>query len=333
MRPMSQRFLYILASSLLFTACYTAPGTPTPGAGGSSAGAGGTSGSSSSSSGAGGEGTGGSGASGGGSSTPLACSPLPKANGTIVQVDPANVADLPSMVFGAESGTTIVLAKGQYLIPAPLHFTKNNVTLRSATDNAEDVIIDGDYTVTENIMINASNVTIAHVTVTRAIDHPIHIYPPGPGVDVKGTYLYGLRLIDGGEQFIKANPLGSEPGYIDEGRVECSLFELTDAGRPHIESCCGGCYTGGIDVHAGWNWQVRSNTFRGIYCNTGLAEHAIHFWKGSRDTLIENNTIIDCGRGIGFGLGNGGGDRKYPDNPYQDPTFAHYDGIIRNNVV
>ena len=322
---MRTQFLSVLSVVFLFMAC-SDPGTTTSstkGAGGN-AGTGGT----------GGDGGSAGNASGGnGGASPMACAPLPKANGQIIDVDVSKAAELPGIVAGAPSGSTLVLAKGTYTIPATLQFTKTDVTLRSATDNATDVIIDGAYAVNETIAISASNVTIAHVTVTRAVDHPIHVYPPGAGVDVKGTYLYGLRLIDGGEQFVKVNPIVGQTGYVDEGRVECSHFELTDAGRPNVEPCCGGCYTGGIDVHAGWKWQVRNNTFRGIYCNTGLAEHAIHFWKGSRDTLVENNVIIDCGRGIGFGLGSGGGDRKYPDNPYGDPNLAHYDGIIRNNVV
>jgi hypothetical protein len=188
--------------------------------------------------------------------------------------------------------------------------------------------------VNEAIAISASNVTIAHVTVTRAIDHPIHVYPPGPGQDVLGTHIYGVWFIDGGEQFLKVNPIQGQTGYIDEGLVECSLFRMTEQGIPHVEPCCGGCYTGGIDVHAGWKWVVRNNRFEGIHCNaSGLAEHAIHFWKGSRDTLVENNTIIDCARGIGFGLGSGAGDRMYPDAPYGGAMLAHYDGIIRNNVI
>jgi hypothetical protein len=112
------------------------------------------------------------------------------------------------------------------------------------------------------------------------------------------------------------------------------VFLMTDAGRPNIESCCGGCYTGGIDAHAAWNWVVRNNRFEGIYCdNGGLAEHAVHFWKGARGTLVENNVIVDCARGIGFGLDGGQGERVYPDNPHNGEMLAHYDGVIRNNVI
>lgn len=328
---MLERTIGLLGVLLFVWACgdsgaQTSQSTSTEGAGGAAgAGNGGAGGA--------GGGAGGAGAAGGGEPTSNACNPLPKANGTTIEVTPAQAGELAAIVSGAASGTTIVLAKGTYPLATTLQFAKANVTLRSATDIAEDVVIDGAYSVNEMIAISASNVTIAHVTVTRAVDHPIHIYPLNAGADIKGTLLYGLRLIDGGEQFVKVNPIVGQAGYVDEGRIECSHFELTDAGRPHVEPCCGGCYTGGIDVHAGWKWQVRNNTFRGIYCDTGLAEHAIHFWKGSRDTLVENNVIIDCGRGIGFGLGSGGGDRKYPDNPYNDSTLAHYDGLIRNNVI
>jgi hypothetical protein len=150
---------------------------------------------------------------------------------------------------------------------------------------------------------------------------------------VKNLVVYRARLVDNGEQFIKVNNIAGQLGYIDDGRVECSEFLLTDEGRPHIETAVSGCYTGGIDVHNAWNWIVRKNRFEGIYCETGLAEHAIHFWKGSRDTLVENNVIIDCARGIGFGLGGGAGERLYPDNPYNGEMLSHFDGIIRNNVI
>ncbi len=204
----------------------------------------------------------------------------------------------------------------------------------SKSDDATKVTIDGQYTVAELIAVSASDVTIADVTLTHGVDHAIHAYPPAANTDVKNLVVYRARLVDNGEQFIKINNIAGQPGYIDEGRVECSQFLMTDAGRPHVESCCGGCYTGGIDAHNAWKWVVRKNQFEGIYCDgAGLAEHAIHFWKGSRDTLVENNTIINCARGIGFGLGGGGGERKYPDNPYGGAMLAHFDGIIRNNVI
>ena len=91
------------------------------------------------------------------------------------------------------------------------------------------------------------------------------------------------------------------------------------------------------DVHAARGWIVRQSRFEDIYCaGEGLAEHAIHFWVGSRDTVVENNVIVDCARAIGFGLGeNGNGEgRAYQDDPYPGAGYiGHYDGLIRNNAV
>ncbi len=111
---------------------------------------------------------------------------------------------------------------------------------------------------------------------------------------------------------------------------------MTAAGRPHIESLGGSsCYTGGSDGHQSRGWRVARNSFTGIYCETGpLAEHAIHFWTGSRDTVVERNIIRDCARGIGFGLVDTGDTRVYADNPYPGVGYiGHSDGIIRNNVI
>jgi hypothetical protein len=146
--------------------------------------------------------------------------------------------------------------------------------------------------------------------------------------------LYGLRLIDGGQQFVKVNANTGRTAWVDSGRLACSFFQLTDAGRPHVDQSIP-CYTGGIDAHGSRGWSVQWNRFEDIQCaGQGLAEHAIHFWDGARDTIAENNTIVNCARGIGFGLGDTGTGRAYADDPYPGAGFiGHYDGIIRNNVI
>jgi hypothetical protein len=286
----------------------------------------------------GGDDGGGGDANGDGGVTPVVgCDPLPPPTGNRITVTPAQADQLPAIVAGAASGDTIVLDDGTYVLPAIVQMSTPGVTLRSASDDATRVTLDAAYVVPEALQITASNVTIAHVTITRAVDHPIHVTAPSGGPDNTGFVMYGVHLVDGGEQFLKVNPPGTRDAWVDDGRVECSVFQMTAAGRPNVEPNPGGCYTGGIDVHSAWGWVVRQNRFEGIYCeNGGLAEHAIHFWVGARDTVVENNVIVNCARAIGFGLGeNGNGNtRVYDPDPYPGAGYiGHYDGIIRNNAV
>lgn len=265
------------------------------------------------------------------------CAPLPPATGTTVKVTPAQATSLPGIVAAAKSGTTILLEDGSYVMQGNesqrrLTFAVAGVTLRSASGDRSKVVIDGEYKTNEIVFVSASDVTIAHLTIKRAVDHLVHV-TGAPG-NVKNTRLHDLQLVDSGEQFVKVNGDG-KGNWADQGRLECSHLELTAAGRPHVEPNPGGCYTGGIDGHGAWGWQVRLNTFKGIYCDgAGLAEHAVHFWTGSRDTLVERNRILSCARGIGFGLGQSGAARTYSPDPYPAVAYkGHIDGIIRNNLI
>jgi hypothetical protein len=286
----------------------------------------------------------GNGNSGGSTALPSKdCAPLANLPADAILVTPEQADELPGIVRDAAAGATIALADGTYRMSAGdeaarrIQITKPGITLRSVSANAEAVILDGEYQTEEMVTINATDVTIAAVTLMHAVNHPIHVMG-GPTENVSNVRLTGLRIIDAGEQFVKVNSSGATPNtYADDGILECSLLELTAQGRPQVEPTPGGCYTGGIDAHSAQGWVVRLNTFRGIYCEgSGLAEHAVHFWSASRDTLVERNIIIDCARGIGFGLGDGSGagaDREYDDEP--SPGVAgyvgHHGGVIRNN--
>lgn len=307
-------------------------GSGTGGAGGTTGGMGGS------------EASGGSAGGAGADAGALGCEQLPEPSGEVIEVEPEQADELPEIVRDAPSGATIVLADGVYRMTGSdeasrrIQIVTEGVSLRGASGDPAQVVIDGEYRTEEIITVNASDVTIADLTIEHAVHHPIHV-TGGPDGDVTGSVLHDLRILDGGEQFVKINTSGATPNtYTDDGIVECSHFELTDEGRPHVVPDPGGCYTGGIDGHQARGWVVRQNTFVGIHCENGsLAEHAIHFWTASRDTLVERNTIIDCARGIGFGLGDGGGgdpDRAYADDPYPGVGYVgHYDGVIRNNVI
>lgn len=261
------------------------------------------------------------------------CEALPPPAGEVVHVDPTMADELRAIVAAAGSGATILLANGLYDLSGGdashrLSFETPGVTLRSASGERDAVVLDGGYGTSELVSILASDVTVADLTLRRAFDHPIHVSGT-PGNPISGTLLHNLRIVDPGQQAIKINPIGD--GYADDGTIECCSIELTDAGRAEIRD---NCYTGGVDGHQAWGWVVRRNRIAGFWCDDGLSEHGVHFWNASRDTLVEQNVIADCARGIGFGLGANGTSRSYPDDPYPGVGYlGHIDGIARNNFV
>jgi parallel beta helix pectate lyase-like protein len=258
------------------------------------------------------------------------CPPLPAPPGNVVDVTPAQAGQLAGIVGSAGSGDTIRLADGTYLLNGGLlHFSTPGVTLRSASGNRDAVVLDNDYQGGDLILIRASNVTIADLTVRRAWYHPIHVTPASS--HVTGTLIHNVRVVDPGEQAIKINADGTQTLFVDDGVIRCSRIELTDAGRPQIRN---NCYTGGVDAHRARGWRIRDNVIEGFWCPSGLSEHGIHLWTGSRDTVVERNQIRNCARGIGLGLGSATPGRTYLDNPCGGAAnIGHYDGVVRNNFV
>jgi hypothetical protein len=247
-------------------------------------------------------------------------------------VTPDQAGQLPSLVADAETGTTILLADGTYDISGAnlLHFTTPGVSLRSASGDRDAVVIDADYALGEILLIQADDVTIADMTLQRAMWHPIHVTGKSDE-NTENTMIYNVRVVDPGQQAIKINDSG-EDYHCDNGTIACSSIEMTDEGRTHVSDC----YTGGIDAHSAWGWTVRDNYVEGFWCEQGLSEHAVHFWVTGRDTLVERNVIVDCARGVGFGLGASGNgmERVYDDDPCPGADYlGHVDGIIRNNTV
>ena len=262
------------------------------------------------------------------------CPPLDPPSGPTITV--SSVAALRSAVNGAASGDTILVADGDYNLDGVyLRFDVPNVTLRSASGDRENVVLDGNYVTTEIVQIVASNVTIADMTLREAYYHPIHISSTS-GAHTTGTMIYNVHIIDPGEQAIKINPYTGENAlyFPDDGAIACSHIELTDVGRPHIRN---DCYTGGVDAHQARDWVIRDNLIEGFWCESGLSEHGIHLWRSCRDTLVERNELRGNARGIGFGLASSGdGIRTYSDNPCPSAGGGyvdHYGGIIRNNFV
>lgn len=246
------------------------------------------------------------------------CQPLAIPGGTIDTVN--NVSELSSALDRANSNNgqmTIILNPGIYQLTSNLLFISSNManlTIRGATGNRQDVTIKGqgwnDNSVTHIFNVAADSFTLADVTIGEVYYHPIQIHSNDEDADY--CHIQNVRIVDAKEQFIKVSGGGTK--FADDGKVLCCLFEFTSGiGFQY--------YTGGIDAHRAKNWMVKHNTFKHIRSpDSGLAEHAIHFWRESAGTIVDGNIIINCDRGIGFGLGN-------------SLTDGHMGGLIMNNFV
>lgn len=241
--------------------------------------------------------------------------PLPAPTGKVVHVK--NEGQLQDAVWGARSGTTILLAPGTYKLSETLNFNREmaDVVIRGATDNRDDVVIVGKGMAnfrygdvpfgiwTGN---GVTRLTIANLTLRDFYFHPI-IFNAG----TQQPRVYNVRLVNAGEQFIKANPDGNGGG-VNGGVVEYCVLEYDTAARSD--------YTNGVDVHMGRDWIIRHNLFRRIRSDKGLAGPAVLMWNNSRNTVVEGNTFIDNHRDISLGLVS----RDVND---------HTGGIVRNNMI
>jgi hypothetical protein len=205
---------------------------------------------------------------------------------------------------------TILIADGSYQIASiewyP-YITASDVVFRSLSGIRDNVMLTGNGmidvapNVESGFYLVGDNITIADLTIKDVGNH---------GIATQGDnlFVHNVRIQDTFEQMIKGT---SADDGADFGIVQCSLFEYTAGIGPQW-------YIGGLDIHKGDQWIVRDNIFRNIASPEGsTAEHAVHFWNNSANNIVERNWIINCDRGIGFGLG---------DSPNEG-------GIIRNNMI
>ncbi len=205
----------------------------------------------------------------------------------------------------------ILIDDGEYRLNNMLYITADNVTFRSRSGNRDAVVLQGagmSGSVPHIFLVTAINFTVSDLTLGWVKNHGIQIQGEQ---DADAPLIHNVRFVDTYEQMLKVSYRSGDSTNSDSGIVEYSLFEYTSGVGPQY-------YIGGIDAHQAHNWVVRNNVFRHIRSpERSLAEHAIHFWSESQNTVIENNVIVNCDRGIGFGLGDRG----------------HIGGLIRNNMV
>lgn len=231
------------------------------------------------------------------------CPPFPPPTGRTIYV--SSESDLRDRAHNAESGTTILIGPGAYDMQSFVHVVHGGITLRGASGDRDDVILDfgGMTTGHFGVLVDADDVTIADLTIRNARDH---------GVSIQGRdriVLYNLHVQDIGDQLVKVNPAGDGS---EDGLLACSRLEYTSAAPDE--------YTNGISAHNAHRWVVRDNEWYRIRTPGNAPAPTILFWSGSSDTVVERNLLVDCYQGISFGnSSHGSGD--------------HSGGIVRNNFI
>jgi len=211
--------------------------------------------------------------------------------------------------------TTILLTDGTYTLTSTLNVSAPNVTIAGASGDRTKVIIQGDAMsrtahIGNVIRVAASHFALHDVTLQRSRWHLIQITGEA---NAQAPAISNCILQDSYEQLLKVSddPVNAPGMGSNNGVVENCIFQYTAGIGPQY-------YIGGIDAHLAANWLVRGNTFRSIISPSGsVAEFAVHFWDRSANNIVERNRIINCDRGIGFGLDGG----------------TNTGGIIRNNMI
>jgi hypothetical protein len=222
--------------------------------------------------------------------------PLPVPAGAVIRV--ATEPEPQAAVSRLTSGTTIVMAPGIYRLTKTLSLHDlGDVALRGDTDDPDAVVLEGpgmnnaDYGAAPYGIWAGNGVDgllIANLSIRGFYFHPI-IFNAG----VARPHVYNLHLVDAGQQFIKSNPDDLGKGN-DSGIVEYTVFEFTATSRDG--------YSKAIDIHGATGWIIRHNLFRNIRAPEGILNGpAVLAWRGSRDTVVDANTFINCQREIVIG--------------------------------
>lgn len=209
----------------------------------------------------------------------------------------------------------IILKSGTYSLTKRLTLERDNLSIVGESGPSKTFITGQGMRNSKDpeilVDVAASHISISGVTLRRSSNHLIQVRAEK---NADHFYLGNCVLQDAYEQLVKISGYREIKGhYSDYGIIEYCLFEYTAGIGPQF-------YIGGIDAHRSRHWLVQNNTFKNIASPTGhIAEHAIHFWNDSSDTIVRNNTILNSDRGIGFGLG---------DTPRQ-----HQRGVIEGNLI
>lgn len=266
------------------------------------------------------------------------CLPLSPPPATAIVVTPDRSDELPAIVASAPAGSTIVLDDGVYALDGgasdSIVVAQPGITIRSKSGSADAVVIDAGFVTQTVFSVEASDVTIAELTVRSAAGEgaaaAIRVLG-GATEDTLRARIYRVRVVDALGASVRIGRNASAGTFADRGAIECSTLEVTDAAR--ARSSCSSMMA--ISGHEARGWLVSHNLISGLTCPS-QDNRAIWFTGRSRDIVIDGNVIVDAEVGIGVGYSEApvGSVRSYADDPCEAGAYVdHIGGAICNNVV
>ena len=224
--------------------------------------------------------------------------------GQVIKV--ASVRELFDAARKVRPGGTISIAKGHYRLSRRLGIRTDRVTLRGATGNRDDVILDGGG-IGELVAFTAcSGVTAADLTIQNVKWNGFKI---DSETGVQRLRIYNCVIHNIWQRGVKGVivPANNRQKLRPRDcRVEYCLF-YNDRAKKFSDDPAdkrngfGGNYVGGIDVMYAKGWTISDNVFLNIQGRTREGRGAIFLWHEIEDCVVERNIIIDCDKGVSLG--------------------------------
>ncbi|MDP6634206.1 MAG: GDSL-type esterase/lipase family protein [Phycisphaerae bacterium] len=224
--------------------------------------------------------------------------------GRVIKV--SSVRQLFEATKNVRPGGTIMLAAGRYNISRRVGITTDRVTLRGATGNRDDVVIDGDG-IGELVAFTAcSDVTVADLTIQHAKWNGFKI---DSETGVQRLRIYNCVIHNIWQRGVKGvivpekNRKKTQPR---DCRIEYCLF-YNDRPKKFSDDEAdtpknfGGNYVGAIDVMYAKGWTISDNVFLNIQGRTREGRGAVFLWHETEDCVVERNIIVDCDKGVSLG--------------------------------
>ena len=253
---------------------------------------------------------------------------LPAPKGQVIKVSSSR--QLFDATKNIRPGGTIMLAAGRYNISRRVGITTDGVTLRGATGNRRDVVIDGDGIGELVAFTKCNDVTVADLTIQNAKWNGFKI-DSETGVQRLRIYNCVIRNIwQRGVKGVIVPEKDRAKTQPRNCRVEYCLFYNHRAKKfgddeADTSKHFNGNYIGGLDVMYAKGWTISDNVFVNIQGRTREGRGAIFLWHETEDCVVERNIIVDCDKGVSLG------------NPYMPRGRAvklHARRcIVRNNFI